>query len=102
VVDDLVLHGIVGEEGDDAHLASALRTDHGVNFIHFTDHLSPALGGDGLVLDNPERKSRKVCLPDLAPMGVDVEAKISHHDLAFVRDGGARPGKERFYKSRAK
>jgi hypothetical protein len=57
VVDDAVDHGIVGEESDDLHRAAALRADHRINFIDFTDHIGPAFGGDGpeLFLHHPEK-----------------------------------------------
>jgi hypothetical protein len=63
VVDDPVHYGIVGKEGNDAHPTAALGTEHGVDFIDFTDHLSPAFGGETpeLVLANPERKRTKAC-----------------------------------------
>jgi hypothetical protein len=47
VVDDAVHHGIVGKESDNLHRAAALGTDHRVDFINFTNHLSPALGAEG-------------------------------------------------------
>jgi len=75
VVDDSIHHGIVGEERDNPHLSSALRADEGINFIHFTDHFGPALGGDGpeLLLEYPERGRPRACLPDLPSMGIGVE-----------------------------
>ena len=96
VVDDAVHHGIVGEEGDDLHLATVLGADHRVNLIDFADHLGPALGRDRpeLLLHNQERDSGLTCLPDLPPMRISVEAIISHRDLALVRDMGSRPGDE--------
>jgi len=96
MIDDPVHHGIVGEESDDLHRGAALRADHRVNLIDLADHLGPALGGDGpqLILDNPQRKSLKTCLPDLASMGIGVEAVISHCDLALVRNMGSDPGDE--------
>jgi hypothetical protein len=71
-------------------------TDHRVNLIDFTDHLGPALGGDGpeLGLNNPERKSGQTRLPDLAPMRVSVEAIITDGDLALVGNMGGHPGDE--------
>jgi len=33
MIDDSVHHGIVGEEGDDAHLAAALGANQGIDFI---------------------------------------------------------------------
>jgi len=58
VADDSVDHGILGEEGDDLHLASASRAEHRIHFIHFADHLGPALARDGpeLVLHDQERR----------------------------------------------
>ncbi len=44
VVDDLVDHGVLGEEGDDAHLAATLEAAHRVNFKDLTANLGPALG----------------------------------------------------------
>ncbi len=77
MLDDSVHHGIVGEEGNDAHLALALGTEERVDFVDLADHLGPALGGDGpeLVLDNPEWQRCEACLPDFPPMGIGVEAK---------------------------
>ena len=46
MVEDAVDYGIIGDEGDDAHLALALGTDKRVNFIDLTDHLCPAPPGD--------------------------------------------------------
>jgi hypothetical protein len=40
VVDDPVDHGVVHEESDDAHLATALRADHGGDFVEFAAQLS--------------------------------------------------------------
>ena len=59
-------------------------------------HLGPALRRDApeLVLNNPERKSRKARLLDLPPMGIDIEAVVPHHHLAFIGDVGGDPGDE--------
>jgi hypothetical protein len=86
VADDFVDHGIVGQEGDDLHRGAALRTDRGVDFIDFADHLGPALGGAGpqLLLYDPEGESLQARLPDFSPVGVGIEAVISHRDLAFL------------------
>jgi hypothetical protein len=56
VVNDLVHHGLVREESNDAYRAAALRINHRVNFTDFADRLGPALEGDGpeLVLHHPE------------------------------------------------
>ena len=96
VVDDPVDNGMLPEEGDDLHRPSTFWIDHGVDLVDLEDHLGPALGGEaaGLLLDDPERKSRQARLADLAPMGVGVQAVIAHHDLAFVRDMGDDPGDE--------
>ena len=76
VVDDFVHHGIVGEEGDDAHLAAAFGAGQRIDLIDLADHLGPAFGGETpeFVFGNPERKSGEVCLLDLAPRGVGVQA----------------------------
>jgi len=42
VVNDAIDYGEIGEESDDPHHAAALRADHRINFIDFTDHLGPA------------------------------------------------------------
>ena len=65
-------NGMLPEEGDDLHRPSTFWADHGVDLVNLADHLGPALGGDaaGLLLDDPERKSRKARLASLAPMGV--------------------------------
>jgi len=53
VVEDAVDYGIIGDEGDDAHLSLAPGADKRGNFIEFTDHLCPAPQGDprALLLD---------------------------------------------------
>ena len=96
MVDDSIHHLMVGEERDDLHGAAAVRTKHRVNLIDLTDHLSPALGGDGpeLLLDNEEGRKRQSRLLDLPSMGVGVEAIVRHGDLALVRDMGDDPGDE--------
>jgi len=96
VIDDTVDHGIVGEEGDDAHLAAALRAEHRVNLIDLPDHLGPAFGGEGteLLLHHSERNRHQARLLDLPPMGVPVEAVISDRDLALVGNMGSHPGDE--------
>jgi len=60
VIDDPVHHGIVGEEGDDFHHATALRAEERVNFVHLSDHLSPAAAGDSwaFFLDDEKLMSR--------------------------------------------
>jgi len=51
VVNDLVHHGIVGEERDDLHLSAALRTEEWVNLIDLANHLSPASAGNPWALE---------------------------------------------------
>ena len=67
MVGDPIHHGIVCDESNDLHPAAAFRAEHRIDFINLADHLSPALGRDApeLVLDNPERKSRKARFLDL-------------------------------------
>jgi hypothetical protein len=50
------------------------------------------VGGRGLVLDHPERKSLKARLLDLPPMGVGVEAVAEDHALALVQDMRSNAG----------
>jgi hypothetical protein len=86
VVDDAVDHGIVGEEGDNLHLALALRADHRVHFVDLADHLRPALGGDGseLVLHDQERKRGQIYLLDLPPVGIGIEPIVPDSDLGAL------------------
>ena len=54
--DDPVQCGIIGDEGDHSHLCTACRTEEGVYFIDFADHLGPASGRDiqvGLINQAP-------------------------------------------------
>ena len=44
MVDDTIHHGEIGEESDDAHLATAFGADHRVYLKDLADHLSPAFG----------------------------------------------------------
>lgn len=46
MIDDSVHHGIVREEGNDAHPALAFGADKRVHLIHLPDHLSPAVVRD--------------------------------------------------------
>jgi len=95
MADDPVHHGIVGEERDDLHLSAALRADQGVDFVHFTDHLSPAPGRDRpQVLHRPERKRLTTRLLDLPSMGVGVQAEVADGDLSFVGNMGGDSGDE--------
>jgi hypothetical protein len=66
------------------------------NFIHLTDHLGPALGRDGpeLRVHYPKRERLQVRLLDLPPVGIGVEAVITHRDLSLIRDMGSHPGDE--------
>jgi len=91
MVDDSVHHIEVGKEGDDLHRAPTLGAEHRVDFINLPDHFGPALGRDApeLVLNNPERRSRKARLLDLPPMGVGVQPIIAHRHLALVGDMSA-------------
>jgi len=94
VIDDFVHNRIVGEERNDLHLAAALRTEEGINFINLTDHLGPALGGDvlELLLHHKERESLMARLLDLSPVGIGVEAEVTDSDLSLVRNMGSEPG----------
>jgi hypothetical protein len=50
VGDDPVHCGIIGDESDHSHLATACRTYERINFIDLADHLCPAFGRDMMVL----------------------------------------------------
>lgn len=96
VIDDSIHHGLICEESNDPHFSAALGADHGVDFIHLTDHLGPAFRGNGseLRLHHAEMGNFAACLLDFPPVGVSVEAVISDCDLAFIRDMGSDPGDE--------
>jgi hypothetical protein len=78
VVDDALHYGIVCKEWDDLHRAAAAETSQGIHLVHFSDLLGPALGREApeLFFNNWERRSRKVCLFDLPPVGIGVEAEL--------------------------
>jgi hypothetical protein len=67
VLDDPIDNGVLHEEGDDAHRASAAGTAHGVDLIDLPDHRRPAFGGDAplLFLDNAQRSGREARLATL-------------------------------------
>jgi hypothetical protein len=94
VVDDAVDHAVSGEKGDNLHPGTALRADHGINFIDLADHLGPAFGGDGagLVVYDPE--SLAADLLGFPPMGVGIETVITDSDLALVGNMGSHSGDE--------
>ena len=96
MVDDFVDHRKVCNKADDLHCATALRAEEGVNLLDFTDHLGPALGGDGpeLVLSHPQGQGPKARLLDFPPVGVGVETVITDGDLALVGDMRGYPGNE--------
>jgi len=70
VVDDAVNHGIVGDEGDDAHLSATSGAGQRVDFEHFPYHLGPAMARDprALLLDD-EGMGVGLCLAALYPGG---------------------------------
>ena len=55
-VDDPLSYGIIGDGGDDFHLAAAFGTEERVDLINLPDHLGPAAAGDLLffLLNNDE------------------------------------------------
>jgi hypothetical protein len=90
VVDDSVHRRIVREEGDDLHLtalmepltllheyckAAALRAEHRIDLVNFTDHLGPAPPGDlrSLFLDDDQLPGRLLRLAGFPPMGIKEE-----------------------------
>jgi hypothetical protein len=50
VVDDAIHYTIVGDEGDDAHLALTFGANQGVCLINLAVNLGPALAGDSVAL----------------------------------------------------
>ncbi len=70
MMDDPVHHGIVCEEGNDAHLASVLGAEQGVHLMDFSYHLCPA------------------------PAGIGIEAEVTDSDLTLVGNMGCDPGDE--------
>lgn len=96
VVDNPVHNGIVGDEGNSAHLCLALRTGQGIDLVDFPDHLSPAPAWDSrsLLLNDDKGMLIGLCLSHLAPVGVGVEAGIPHGDLPFIGNVGGDPGDE--------
>jgi len=81
VVDDAIHHGVGCEERNDLHRGAALRTGHGVDFKNLADHLclSPARDSRALLHDD-ERRLVGLSLAHLPPVGVGIEAEISHSD----------------------
>lgn len=47
-----------GEESNNLHLATALRTEHGVDFVNFTDHLGPAAARGRLSSSSTIRRAK--------------------------------------------
>jgi len=74
-----LMHGIVGDEGNDAHLALALRADQRVDFKNLADHLCPAPAGDhgALLLNDDEWMLVGLPLPHFPPVSIGV---LSHSD----------------------
>jgi hypothetical protein len=92
VADDAVHHGIIGEEGDDAHLAAALRANHRIYFIHLPYHLCPAPSGNprAFLLDDEEILVG-LALLHFAPVGISIQAEITDGDMAFVGNMRGNP-----------
>ena len=80
-----VHHGIVGEEGYDAHPALAFRTDERVDFINLTNHLGPAAAGDPwtLLLDDQEIMLRYMEVYEIIPKSIS-----DNHNLAIFGYSG--------------
>lgn len=55
-VDDPLSYGIIGDGGDDLHLAAAFGTEERVDIINLPHHPGPAVAGDlqALFLNNDE------------------------------------------------
>ena len=93
VVDDPVHHGIVCDEGDDAHPALAFRADQRVNLINLTNHLGPAPARDSrtLLLNEEQGMLIGLCLSHLTSVGVGVDAVRAHSSLVFLENMGIHP-----------
>jgi len=96
VIDDPVHRGVVGEEGNNAHLSLAQGTGQGIYLIDFFDHLGPASAGDprAILLDEDEFLRTSLQLEHLPPVGIGVEAVISDSDSSLVGNVGGDPGNE--------
>ena len=107
MTDDPVHDRVLGQQGHDLH-PPAVGAGHGVQLIDLPDHGRPAFGGKppGLLLNDPPRELWSPGLADLAPVGVRVEAVVSHSDgfglkkpsgvkggMPFWSQGEAREGK---------
>lgn len=85
VIDDAVNHGIVGDEGDDAHLSTALRADQRVDFKNLADHLCPFAARDSraFLLNDDEGMLVHVWLAHLslasAGTGLEFIARVTSH-----------------------
>ena len=95
-MDDPVHHGLVCEEGNDAHLASALGAEQWVHLMDFSDHLSPAPAWDprALLLNDDEWMLVPLCLAHLAQVSIGIEAEITDGDLTLVWNMRSDPGDE--------
>jgi len=82
VIDDPVDHGIIRNKSDDIHLSSALITNQRIDLVDFSYHLRPAPARDSrtLLLNEDEGMLIGLCLSHFPPVGVRIEAEISHSD----------------------
>jgi len=95
VINDSVHHGIVCEEGDDAHLAAPWWAGQRVDFKNPAAHFGPAVAGDSraLLFNEDEGMLVGLCLSHLLPVGVPVEAVISHSDaFGLKKPWGSKGG----------
>ena len=96
MADDPVHRGIVCEEGNDAHLASAPGAEQGVHLMDFSYHLGPAPAGDprALLLNDDQWMPIRLSLAHFAPVGIGIEAEVTDGDLTLVGNMGCDPGDE--------
>ena len=96
MLDDPVHHGIVGEEGDDAHLAPAQRAEQWVHLMDFSDHLSPAPAWDprAFLLNDDEWMGVRLSPAHLTPVSIGIQAEITDSNLPLVWNMGCDPGDE--------
>jgi len=72
------------DKRDDSHLAAAGGTKQGIPFIHFADHLGPALGRyvRRVIFYNKRIKRISPGLSHLAPMGIGIKAVVADYVFA--------------------
>ena len=96
MVDDPVHGGIIHDESDDFHRATAFGANHRIDLVDFPDHRRPALGWDALLfpLCHPEGEGRDPRFPHLSPVGIGIKPIVTNHDLPLVGNMRGHPNDE--------